>query len=251
MCTVVLLIRPDHPWPLLLAANRDEMPDRPWQSPGRHWPDRPNVTAGLDTLAGGSWLGVNDEGVVAAILNRTGSLGPAAGKRSRGELVLEALDHADAAPAAAALRDLDPAAYRSFNMIVADSRDAFWIRHEEGGRRVTTHSIPPGLHMLTSQELDDPANPRIGRYIDRFQAAPAPNPDRDDWAGWEALLASSDAGPGGNPRAAMNFRTEHGFGTLSSALVALPAFQTPEQRWLLRFAAGRPGEAPWQPVSAR
>ena len=40
---------------------------RPWKAPARHWPDRPNVVAGLDELAGGSWLGMNDEGVVAAV----------------------------------------------------------------------------------------------------------------------------------------------------------------------------------------
>src|SRR5689334_23299078 len=115
MCTVVIQRRPNHPWPVLIAANRDEMGDRPWRAPARHWPDRPDVVAGLDELAGGSWLGLNDAGVVAGILNREGTLGPAAGKRSRGELVLEALDHADAAEAARALSHLDPRAYRPFN----------------------------------------------------------------------------------------------------------------------------------------
>ena len=102
MCTAVLLRRPGHAWPLVFAGNRDEMAERPWKPPGRHWPDRPEVVAGLDETAGGSWLGLNDHGVLAVVLNRTGSLGPQAGKRSRGELVLEALDHADAAEAARA-----------------------------------------------------------------------------------------------------------------------------------------------------
>src|SRR6266481_2211198 len=129
MCSVVILRRPGDPWPVLLAANRDEMNDRPWLPPGRHWPDRPWVVAGLDRQAGGSWLGLNDHGLVAGVMNRAGSLGPAAGKRSRGELVLEALDHADALEAAEALRALEPRAYRPFNMIVVDNRDAFWIRN--------------------------------------------------------------------------------------------------------------------------
>ena len=93
MCTLVILYRPDHDWPVLIAANRDEMLDRAWSAPARHWPDRPEVVAGRDKLAGGSWLGVNDHGVAAGILNRLGSLGPDANKRTRGELVLEALDH--------------------------------------------------------------------------------------------------------------------------------------------------------------
>ncbi len=88
MCTLVILRRPGHPWPLILAANRDEMTDRPWQPPGSHWPDRPEIVAGMDETAGGSWLGLNDHGVVAGVLNRVDSLGPEAGKRSRGELVV-------------------------------------------------------------------------------------------------------------------------------------------------------------------
>src|SRR5260370_39144646 len=55
MCTLVILRRPDHRWPVLIGANRDEMIDRPWEPPGRHWPDRPEVVAGLDRLAGGAW----------------------------------------------------------------------------------------------------------------------------------------------------------------------------------------------------
>src|SRR5919199_4867201 len=96
MCTLVILRRPEHRWPVLIGANRDEMIDRRWRAPDRHWADRPEVVGGLDVLAGGSWLGINDWGVAAAVLNRQGSLGPAPGRRSRGELVLEALYHADA-----------------------------------------------------------------------------------------------------------------------------------------------------------
>ena len=102
MCTVVILRRPGHDWPLILATNRDEMTDLPWRSPGRHWPDRAEVTAGRDELAGGTWLGLNDWGVIAGVLNRPGSLGPDRWLRSRGELPLAALDHAEAGAAAAA-----------------------------------------------------------------------------------------------------------------------------------------------------
>src|SRR5947209_15117669 len=129
MCTLAILRRPEHDWPVIIGANRDEMIGRPAEPPGRHWPDRVEVTAGKDLLAGGSWLGLNDWGVAAAVLNRHGSLGPQPGQRSRGELVLEALDHADAVAAADALTHLEPTAYRSFNLIVADNRDAFWLRH--------------------------------------------------------------------------------------------------------------------------
>src|SRR5579862_650213 len=149
MCTLVILRRPEHNWPLVIGANRDEMIDRKAKPPGRHWPDRAEIVAGIDLLAGGSWFGVNDWGVAAAVLNRQGSLGPAAGRRSRGELVLEALDHADAVAAATALAHLDPAAYRSFNLIVADNRDAFWLRHAGTGR-IEVHPLGDGLSLIAA-----------------------------------------------------------------------------------------------------
>src|SRR3546814_3923115 len=88
--------------------------------------------------------------VVAAILNRRGSLGPAPGKRSRGELVLEALDHADALTAAEALAELDPRAYRSFNLVVADNRDAYWLcnRGEPDSRVVRSEEHTSELQSL-------------------------------------------------------------------------------------------------------
>ena len=84
MCTFIVSWQPGERWPLLLGANRDELITRAWRKPGRHWSDRPEVIAGQDNEAGGSWLGINDHGVIAGILNRTNSLGPMPGKRSRG-----------------------------------------------------------------------------------------------------------------------------------------------------------------------
>ncbi len=247
MCSVVILRRPGHDWPVLLGANRDELAHRPWLPPGRHWPDRPWIVAGMDRQAGGSWLGLNDDGLLAGIMNRPGSLGPAAGKRSRGELVLEALDHADARDAAAALAHLDPAAYRPFNMILADNRDALWIRN--AGTRIEVAPVPEGVSMLTAQDLNDAAHSaRIAHYLPLFRAAPVPEPATGDWSAWRELLASRGSPSGAAPRDGMTVVGENGFQTLSSALVALPAPGL-EAGPLLLFAAGRPDEVSYQPIS--
>jgi hypothetical protein len=238
---------------VVVAANRDEMNGRRGRPPGRWWDDRPEVVAGYDEVAGGSWLGLNDTGVVAAILNRVGTLGPLAGKRSRGELVLEALDHADAADAAAALVELDAGAYRPFNMVVADNRDAVWLRGD--GRTVTRHAIGEGLHMLSALDLDDSASPRIAAYLGRFRALAPPDPDPDsagggDWGGWPALLGDGGGGgPADEEAAAMCFVRPDGFGTVSSSLIALPApgLGTTPPVW--RFAAGPPDRTPFLPVA--
>jgi uncharacterized protein with NRDE domain len=91
VCTVLLLLRPDAAWPLLIGTNRDERRDRAFEPPARHWPDAPGVVGPRDVLGGGSWFGVNDDGVVATLVNGMQRLGPLPGKASRGELVLRTL----------------------------------------------------------------------------------------------------------------------------------------------------------------
>lgn len=246
MCTLVLSRRPGQSWPLLIAANRDEMAGRPSLAPARHWPDRPEITAGLDQLAQGSWLGMNDHGVVAAILNRMGTLGPAAGKRSRGELVLDALDHADSADSARAFADLDGRAWRPFNMIVADNRDAFWLR-SDGTGPIGVSAIGPGLHMISALELNDAASPRLAAYLPRFRAATLPDPSSGDWREWQILLADHGAGSDTEETAAMCFRRPSGFGTVSSSLIALPSPESEDQP-VWRYAAGPPDTTEYQRV---
>lgn len=276
MCTVILLRRPGSAWPLLLAANRDELRSRPWRPPARHWPDRPEVVAGLDVLAGGSWLGINDHGVVAAVLNRVGTLGPAAGKRSRGELVLEALDHAEAAAAARALSDLDPDAYRPFNLLVADARDAFWLRHAGGlpmfGYRtpsgawqevetvrmpnfgpkpkheirsppVECRPVPEGISMITARDLNDPNSLRLRHFLPLFERARPPDPPADDWSVWIELIGRTH-GADDDPTNAMTIVTGSDYGTVCSSLVALPATGEP----IMKFAAGAPDRTPFEPI---
>jgi uncharacterized protein with NRDE domain len=246
MCTLVILRRPGHRWPVLIGANRDEMIDRPSKPPGRHWPDRPEVIAGLDVLAGGSWLGINDWGVAAAVLNRQGSLGPSPDRRSRGELVLEALDHADANAAAEALSYVDPEAYRTFNLIVADESHGFWLRHA-GGPRIELKPLKDGLSMIAAGDLDDLATRRLELALPAFRAWPTPDPDHDDWSGWRTLLSSTRAPPNEPVTAAMRFRTD-GYGTVSSALIALPASSEPERRPVFLFAEWLPHASSWRDV---
>jgi len=246
MCSVIILRRPDHDWPILIAANRDEMHERSWLPPARHWPDRPEIVAGQDQLAGGSWLGLNDFGVVAGILNRRNSLGPQAGKRSRGELVLDALDFADADAAVEMLVQLAASAYRPFNMFVADNSSAFWLRND--GSQVVAEPLPPGISMITASDRNDPESRRIRTYLPRWQVADVPRPDIPDWSDWEALLASRDHDPAGDMFDAMHIVSNTGFGTTSSSLLALPSVEHSERAPIWRFLGGRPESFAWQDI---
>jgi len=237
MCTVVLLIRPGHAWPLILAANRDEMLDRSWDPPGTHWPDCPSIVAGRDQSAGGTWMGVNADGVVAAVLNRSGSLGPVSGKRSRGELPLLALAYPSAAQGAEAIGRMDVTTWRSFNLVVADRMAAFFARGLGQGLPELV-PLTPGLHMITAHDPNDPDSPRVARHLHRFRSAEPPSPA--NWSAWLEVLADRT----GNPGEQINVQPRGGFGTVCSSLLAL----SKEGRRVWQFASGPPHQTPFLTV---
>jgi hypothetical protein len=243
VCTVICLWRPGHAWPVLVAANRDERLDRAWQGPAAHWPDRPGVVGGRDLTAGGTWMALGPGGVLAAILNRPGSLGPAAGKRSRGDLPLAAAAAPSAEAAVAAMAALDAGAWRPFNMVIADHAGAWFVKGlGEGRPRVMP--LAPGISMVTAHDPNDLGSPRTARHLPLFQAAPPPDPDRDDWSGWAALLADDTTRPGMGAEA-LRVPPVGGFGTVCASLVALAA--DGRRRW--RFCPAPPGTAPFAPVA--
>jgi hypothetical protein len=241
MCTVVILRRPGHPWPLLLAANRDERLDRAWDPPSAYWPDRPGVIGGRDRTGGGTWMALRG-GVVAAVLNRPGSLGPAPGKRSRGELPLLALEAERAEQAAAGIAALDAGAWRPFNMVVVDAAGAYFLRGLGEGRPEVV-ALPEGVSMVTAHDPNDLASPRTSRHLPRFRAAPPPDPGGDDWASWEALLADGETGAVGIGEA-LNVPPVRGFGTVSASLLALGA--DGGRCW--RFSPGPPAVGGFAPI---
>ena len=207
-----------------MGSNRDERVDRPSLAPARHWPERPGVIAGKDCLAGGTWLGMNGQGVVAAIMNRYGTLGPSPDKHSRGELVLSALDHGSAQDAADALLGSPLSRYRAFNLVIADSRQAFWLRHGDDGQEAGLFALNPGISMFSAHDCNDLGSARIRHYLPRFQALAPFDPTQEPaWQPWQTLLASEEYEPGANPYEAMNIIDREGFATVSSSLIALPA----------------------------
>jgi Transport and Golgi organisation 2 len=244
MCTVLLLLRPGEPWPLLIGANRDERVDRAFDAPGRWWPEAPAIVAGRDALGGGSWFGVNDDGVVATIVNGMDRLGPLPGKSSRGELVLRALRERDARAAAGALGALAADRYRGFTVLVADRRAAYAIVSDE--RAIEVMPLAPGYHMATPDGVDLPSSPRYAAHFAGFRDAAPPDPGRGDWTSWIALLRRADDE---DPHRAMTVAVpEHAFGTVCSQLLALPA--EPAAEPVLLFANGPPTRAPYEPVAA-
>lgn len=191
-----------------------------------------------DLAAGGTWLGLNDRGVFSAITNRFG-VAKLDSRRSRGVLVLEALEHGDARAAAAKLSALDPRLENAFHLVIADRRAAFLIVCDGVTLRAT--ELQPGLHVITERSFDAGKTTRdafIRAELEDLSAAPAN--DR-----LEALLAShrDDSFEG-----LCVHLPGHQYGTRSSSIVRFgPAIEEVE----MRFADGPPCSVPYRSIDAR
>ena len=137
-------------YPLLVAANRDEFHGRP-ASPAAFWRDQPDVLAGRDLSAMGTWMGVSRRGRFAAVTNYRGAREPTAAE-SRGALVTGFLT--DNNPPAAYMADVASRAmqYSGFNLLVSDREELWWMSNRDGAPR----KLEPGYYALGNLLLDSP-----------------------------------------------------------------------------------------------
>lgn len=178
MCTLIAWVRHFPSLPLVVAANRDEMLDRP-ASPPRLWSAGPTpFVAPRDEKAGGTWLGLNQAGLFVGVTNRFGV--PRDDTRaSRGRLVVESLAHASAESLHRELGLLPADAFNGFHLLYADRRRAFVTWSD--GSTLAQQELAPGVHVVTERSLggDDRARTELVRERWRpMDDAPVPRLDR-------------------------------------------------------------------------
>ena len=139
MCLLALFFRAVEDAPFVVGTNREELYTRGGEPP-RILDDPCHAVAGVDPQAGGTWLGINERGVLVAITNRLKSQIPPQ-PRSRGLLVGDLLCCASAASAAElAARELDRNRYGGCNIVCVDRDYAVvlhggdWLRVRPRGR---------------------------------------------------------------------------------------------------------------------
>ena len=154
MCLLVWNWQPASATPLLLLSNRDEFYDRPalplhwWAADG----DGPAVLAGKDLQAGGTWLGVNRSGRLAALTNYRTPVAARTNTPSRGALVANFLQ--GGMNAAAYLNTLRGTAqdYNPFNLLVYDGQQLMGL--ESRGAKVI--AMKPGMDGVSNADFQTP-----------------------------------------------------------------------------------------------
>jgi uncharacterized protein with NRDE domain len=233
MCLCILAHQQLKTHPTIVAANREERYARPATMPA--WSE--SIFAGRDTLAGGTWQGLNPSGLHVALTNRRGATNDPA-RRSRGQLCIDALRLHSARAAIDWLLDhLLHVRYNPCNLLVSDGTQAFVIHYDGSDARPIT--LAPGLHLLSETNINDPDHPRIQHA--RAALTPLPN----NWTALKEKLQTLLADH--NQDGAICLHGERG-GTRSSALLALRERSLRSGQF--HFADGPPCTAPYLDLSA-
>jgi len=163
MCLILVAWRARQDFPLVVAANRDELHARP-ASPAAFWPDQPSILAGRDLQAKGTWLGVSRNGRFASVTNYRGGHDPNAAE-SRGALVTGFL--LDSFPPESFVLEVSKKKnnYSGFNLLVAGGNELWWLSNRADGAR----RLEPGYYALGNDLLD---TPEVQDIKARFKDAP-------------------------------------------------------------------------------
>lgn len=149
MCLLLFAYKQHPVYKLIVASNRDEFFQRP-TAPLHFWEDHPMVLAGRDLVKRGTWMGVTKTGRFAALTNFRDPSENVTGKKSRGELVANALtcrgniqDY---------MKDLDKnkEQYPGYNLLAGDQNELFYYSNK--GDVLTR--VEPGIHGLSNHLLD-------------------------------------------------------------------------------------------------
>ncbi len=147
MCLILFAYRQHPEFTLVVAANRDEFYERPSQ-PAHFWEHTPQLLAGRDLRAGGTWLGVTRHGRFAAVTNvREPNKAEAA--RSRGDLTTAFL--LSELSTTQFDEQIEREAYAGFNLLHWDGTTLHY-----SSNRAPSKQLGPGIYGLSNASVDSP-----------------------------------------------------------------------------------------------
>ena len=241
MCLVLVVWRVHPQYPCVVAANRDESHARPTARAG-WWPDHPQILAGRDLKAGGTWLGVTRTGRFAALTNYRDPEQRREDAPSRGALVASMLESSASVAEGLAHLSKVGANYNGFNLIFSDGERLGIYESMRGAGR----ELGPGIYGLSNHLLDTPW-PKVQHAKSRLERALL---DMSDTAPVLALLRDDRPAPGEQlPQTGLRLEWER---LVSSAFVRASDYGT-RCSTIIRFEAlGRAyfDEWSWNSVGA-
>lgn len=151
MCLLLIALKSHPTYKLVIAVNRDEYYDRP-SAHASFWAESPELLAGKDLRAGGTWLGITRNGRIGAITNYRDPASIKKDAPSRGRLVSSFLlgqqSPVDYLNGLARKGDV----YNGFNLIVGVKEELYWYSN----RGQVIRNLTPGIYGVSNHLLDTP-----------------------------------------------------------------------------------------------
>ena len=151
MCLVVFANKVHKDYKFIFAANRDEFYNRPTEQ-AEFWNNYPDLLAGKDLQAGGTWMGITKQGRFAAITNFRDLRNFKENAPSRGKLTLDFL-----------VNDIEPKGYykslkpdltnyNGFNLLLGNVDEFYYFSNKKDG----LIKLESGIYGLSNALLDTP-----------------------------------------------------------------------------------------------
>lgn len=151
MCIITFHYQQHPRYKLIVAANRDEFYQRPTEAV-HYWQDHPEVLAGRDLQAMGTWLGITKQGRFAALTNYRDPAEFHSQKRSRGAIVHNFLTGTMNAVDYLQVLEQEKDLYNGFNVVLGTVDELYYYSNKENIIR----KIPPGTHSISNHLLNTP-----------------------------------------------------------------------------------------------
>lgn len=151
MCLIVFAYKVHPETPFLLAGNRDEFYQRP-AKPAHKWKTEPEIIAGKDLAAGGTWMGISESGRFAALTNYRAIHEIKENAPSRGDIVKDFL--LSDKPIEHCLAQIlnHSGNYNGFNLIAGTLSDMYFLTNKKD----SIQKLEPGFYSISNAFLDTP-----------------------------------------------------------------------------------------------
>lgn len=232
MCIVYLALNSHPDWPLFIAANRDEFHNRPslFAAP---WKKNPDVIAGIDLQAGGTWLGVTRQGRFGFLTNYREMGHTIIDAPSRGELVSDYLSGPASVADYAANLNQKANTYNGFNLVVGDLTAACYISNRTPlpGQR----DLDSGRYVISNHLIDTPW-PKATRLRQTFEQLDMDSLTHSLKSAFVALKDTTPADDNALPETGLSLERER---LLSSPFIISPDYGTRCSTLILIHRSGR------------
>lgn len=149
MCLTVFAYKTDAPYPFILATNRDEFFERPTR-PAQFWETHPQLLAGKDLKAGGTWMGITVDNKFAALTNYRDIKNIKENAPSRGHIVSDYLTSGATPQEYFELMKPKASYYNGFNLLFGTTDDLYYFNNQH----IELKKVEPGYHTLSNAFID-------------------------------------------------------------------------------------------------